>query len=208
MSPASVKLPLSFDPLRLAADAARFIGGEWQPHFNIHYYQGDWSVIPLRAVKDGRSAIFPDIEAPHGYINTPLMDRCRYVPELLKSFECELQTVRFLKLSAGSIIRRHRDYELGLEDGFVRIHVPAATNKEVDFVLDGVSVPMLPGEAWYLNVNRYHSVTNGGKTDRIHLVIDCVVNDWMRSMLSLGGPPDQMDIDAVVSAGFETQVDK
>lgn len=44
---------------------------------------------------------------------------------------------------------------------------------------------MKPGELWYLNVNRYHSVTNGGSTDRIHLVIDCIVNDWLREMAEI-----------------------
>jgi hypothetical protein len=30
-----------------------------------------------------------------------------------------------------------------------------------------------------VNVNLLHSVSNKGNTDRIHLVIDCVVNDWL-----------------------------
>lgn len=177
------KLPLEFDAERLRLDAARFATSEWQPHFNIHNYEGEWSVVPLRAVKGGLSAIFPDPNAPEGYAETPLMERCEYVPELLRSFECELQTVRFLKLAAGSKIRRHRDYELGLEDGFVRVHVPVITNHAVEFTLDDEPVTMLPGEAWYLNVNFYHSVVNAGSTDRIHLVVDCVVNDWMREMI-------------------------
>jgi hypothetical protein len=181
------KLPLSFDTEHLAADAARFQGAEWQPHFNRHYYEGSWSVVPLRAVKDGKLEIFPDIEAPEGYFDTPLMSRCRYVPEVLAAFKCELQTVRFLKLAAGSVIRRHRDYALGLEDGFVRVHVPALTNDGVNFVLNDEIVPLKAGEAWYLNVNNYHSVTNEGTTDRIHLVIDCVVNDWVREMLAQAG---------------------
>ena len=38
---------------------------------------------------------------------------------------------------------------------------------------------MQPGEAWYLNFNLPHSVANRGTTDRIHLVIDCVMNPWL-----------------------------
>ncbi len=180
----SVKMPLRFDAARLEADAAKFTGDEWQPHFNTHYYDGDWTVVPLRAVKGGHMAIFPDPTAPDGYIDTELMARCEYVPELLTAFECEMQTVRFLSLSAGSVIKRHRDYLLGLEDGFVRVHVPVTTNPQVEFILDDEPVDMKPGETWYLNVNNYHSVTNGGTTDRVHLVIDCVVNEWMREMLA------------------------
>lgn len=177
------KLPITFDAERLAADAAKFTGGDWAPHFNTHYYEGDWSVVPLRAVKGGHLAIYPDPNAPEGFIETGFMARCEYVPEVLRSFECEMETVRFLSLAAGSVIKRHRDYALGIEDGFVRVHIPVITNPQVRFTLADEVVDMRPGEAWYLNVNNYHSVQNDGACDRIHLVIDCVVNDWVRKMI-------------------------
>lgn len=180
MSITNLKLPFTFDPERLRADAEQFTADEWTPHFNIHNYEGEWSVVPLRAVKGAVTAIYPDPNAPDGYVETEQMSRCNYVPEILRTFECELQTARFLKLAAGSAIKRHRDYELGLEDGFVRIHIPALTNDNVEFVLGDEYLKMDAGEVWYLNVNNYHSVRNAGATDRIHLVIDCVVNDWLR----------------------------
>ena len=184
MMKSAVKLPFTFDSQRLQADVRQFASDEWVPHFNIHNYEGEWSVVPLRAVKGAVSAIYPDPNATDGYIETEMMSRCKYVPELLKTFECELQTVRFLKLTAGSSIRRHRDYELGYEDGFIRVHIPVVTSPLVDFVLDDKHLKMNEGEAWYLNVNFHHSVTNGGDTDRVHLVIDCVVNDWIESLFS------------------------
>lgn len=184
MSVTNLKLPFTFDAGRLRADAEQFGSGEWTPHFNIHNYEGEWSVVPLRAVKGAVTAIYPDPNAPEGYVETEQMSRCNYVPEILKTFECELQTARFLKLAAGSTIKRHRDYELGYEDGFIRVHIPAMTNEQVDFVLAEEHLVMSEGEAWYLNVNNYHSVVNAGTTDRIHLVVDCVVNDWLRKFFS------------------------
>lgn len=181
MTVKSMKLPLLFDAERLRSDAAQFDNSEWIPHFNIHNYEGEWSVVALRAVKGSNTPIYPDPYATDGYVDTDMMAKCNYVPDLLRSFECELQSVRLLKLAAGSNIRRHRDYELGFEDGFVRIHVPVVTNESVDFVLDDEHLVMCEGETWYLNVNFHHSVRNAGQTDRIHLVIDCVVNDWVRS---------------------------
>lgn len=183
MSLSSFRFPFVFDSDRLRRDAMEFRPDEWVPHFNRHYYQGDWSVVPLRAVKGGIAAIYPDPNAPLGYEYTPQFARCGYVGDVLGSFECELQTARFLKLGAGSEIKRHRDYELGPEDGFVRVHIPVQTNDAVLFTLDDVGIPMKVGEAWFLNVNKYHSVTNAGETDRIHLVIDCVMNDWLRSYI-------------------------
>ena len=43
---------------------------------------------------------------------------------------------------------------------------------------------MQVGETWYVNVNLPHSVENLGATDRVHLVIDAVVNDWILAMLA------------------------
>lgn len=180
MSVTNLKLPFTFDAERLRADAIQFEPVEWTPHFNIHNYEGEWSVVPLRAVKGSSTAIYPDPNAPEGYFETEQMSRCTYVPEILRTFECELQTVRFLKLAAGSVIRRHRDYELGYEDGFIRVHIPAMTNDAVEFILNDEVLKMGVGETWYVNVNNYHTVRNGGACDRIHLVVDCVVNDWVR----------------------------
>lgn len=51
--------------------------------------------------------------------------------------------------------------------------------------LDGKRIEMAEGEAWYLNFNLYHSVRNKGTAARIHLVIDCKVNEWFRSLFLL-----------------------
>jgi hypothetical protein len=43
---------------------------------------------------------------------------------------------------------------------------------------------MQPGECWYLNFDLPHRVQNLGATDRVHLVVDCQVNDWLRAMIA------------------------
>jgi hypothetical protein len=83
----------------------------------------------------------------------------------------------------GSVIKEHRDHELGFDDGEVRLHIPVITNPQVEFMLNQVRVVMNEGECWYLNVNQPHRVANHGMVDRIHLVIDCVVNDWLRELM-------------------------
>jgi aspartyl/asparaginyl beta-hydroxylase (cupin superfamily) len=94
-----------------------------------------------------------------------------------------LLAVRFLRLGPRSRIREHRDFNLGLEDGEVRVHVPVSTGPAVEFLLDGERVEMGEGEAWYLDLNLRHSVVNGGDQPRVHLVVDCVVDDWLRSVI-------------------------
>src|SRR5262249_16408914 len=59
------------------------------------------------------------------------------------------------------------------------------TNPLVEFYLDGNRVMMEEGEAWYLDLNEKHAVINRGSEDRVHLVVDCVVNDWLRHIAGL-----------------------
>jgi hypothetical protein len=41
---------------------------------------------------------------------------------------------------------------------------------------------MREGECWYVNFNLAHAVENRGASDRVHLVIDGLVNDWVRTV--------------------------
>lgn len=179
----SFRLSGSFDPVRLQTDLDGLLATDFVPHFNKRYYSGDWSVVPLRAIGGEAGHVFPDHTRENDFADTPLLARCPYVREVLAAFPCPQQAVRFMRLKAGSAIREHRDLELGFEDGEVRLHIPVRTNPDLHFILDGRRVIMGEGECWYNNLSLPHSVENRGATDRIHLVIDCVVNDWLRDRL-------------------------
>lgn len=182
----SFKLPLAFDPARLKADLDLIQPDEWVPHFNTAYYEGDWSGISLRSVGGKPTQLYPDPTAQGKFADTPTLERCPYLREVLHTFKCDLDSVRLLRLSARSSIREHRDYNLGYEDGELRLHVPIVTNPDVAFFLSGERVPMQPGECWYLNLNLPHRVDNKSDIDRVHLVIDCLLNDWLRGLF----PPE------------------
>ena len=137
----------------------------------------------LRILPDATIPLFPDPSSKHAFVDAPALAQTCYVSEVLRALQCPVNSVRFLKLAAGSSIKRHRDYQLGIEDGEVRLHIPVQTNAMVEFYMDDVRVPMAEGELWFLNFNHYHSVLNRSDDDRIHLVIDCVVNDWLLGFL-------------------------
>ena len=84
--------------------------------------------------------------------------------------------------ATGSIIEEHTDHELSFEHGEVRIHIPVLTSPHVEFYVGGKRIQMEEGETWYLNANVPHRVSNAGPTDRVHLVMDCLVNQWVESM--------------------------
>ena len=183
MPRSSARLPLWFDPAGLQSDVDALVPGDWIPHFNTRYYEGDWSGAALRAVGGVADRLYPDPTAGDRFADTPILDRCPNVRAALAAFRCPLLSARLLRLGPGSRIKEHTDYNLSVDDGEIRIHVPVTTNPGVEFRLDGATVEMTPGEVWYLDLNLPHAVVNAGSVPRVHLVIDCVVNGWMRQLM-------------------------
>lgn len=183
--PAAIRLPFCFDAEALGADAAALPADVWEPHFNTRQYEGDWSGVALRFAVGAALALYPDPTSDR-FEDSQHLGRCRAVSDALAQLKCPVQTVRFLRLSAGSRIKEHRDHRLSYADGELRLHVPITTDSDVDFRVGGMTVTMAPGEVWYLDLSQNHSVTNRGVHDRIHLVIDCVVDGWLSVQLAAG----------------------
>lgn len=182
------KLPFKFDPAELRSDLDQIRSEEWVSHFNREYHDGGWMGVALRSNQGSMSDLYV---SPHAqFADTELLNRCPAVRDVLSVFQCPVGSVRFLKLAPGSKIKEHRDYELTLESGQARIHVPIGTNPQVLFFLDADRVEMQPGECWYLNFSLPHWIENQGENDRIHLVIDCEINDWLRDLLPLNEPDE------------------
>lgn len=154
----------------------------WSPHFQKAHYEGGWTVLPLRSIggKPEETLPFPLGDKPAEYSATPAMALCPAVEDFLASFLCPVMSARLLSLRAGAAIKTHRDAELAFESGRARIHVPIFTSPEVHFVIEEEEVIMEAGTCWYVNVNLPHRAANHGHSDRVHLVVDCGVNDWLR----------------------------
>jgi hypothetical protein len=182
--PDRLRLPLDFEPERLAVAMANFADAAWTEHFVRQNYDGDWSVIALRGPASARHPIQMIYSDPgcQDYADTPALTASPYFREVLAAFACPLQAVRLMRLSPGSVIKEHHDNDLSFEQGMVRIHIPVVTNADVDFRLNGVRCAMAAGSSWYLRLSDPHSVANRGVSDRVHLVIDAVVNDWVGTL--------------------------
>lgn len=157
---------------------------EWPLHYQTLHYEGEWSALSLRST-NGRSdnpIISPDGSAT--YRDTELLEQCPYINELLSRIHCPIEAVRLLKLTPGSVIKEHTDADLCFEKGAIRLHIPITTNPGVEFLVDGEPLRMAEGECWYCNFNRPHALANRGITDRIHLVIDALVNDWVKDLFN------------------------
>ncbi len=178
---AKLSLPISIRAIQEETQQLLKKNG-WMPHFNTYDYEGDWQVLPLRSPGGNTDNPFADLMWQQAFEDTQVLSALPEIRKLLNSLNCEKQSARLLNLKAGSFIKKHRDFELSFEKGEARLHFPIFSNERVDFYIDDELVKMKPNECWYINANLPHSAHNAGNTDRIHLVVDCIVNDWLKEI--------------------------
>lgn len=99
--------------------------------------------------------------APYGYAR-------RFFPRIMLA-----------RLPAGAFIAPHTDGDTGGTRPH-KIHVPIATNPEAWFFVEGARHHFEEGRAYEVNNAAGHGVTNGGATDRIHLIFEYLDADLQR----------------------------
>lgn len=181
---ARLGLPITITDIQAEVKAV-LTSKNWMQHYNRLHYDGEWNVLPLRAPRGDANKPFAELMDKDSFENTILLDRLPGARRILDGLHCEKQSVRLLNLRAGAVIKQHRDAELAFENGEVRLHIPVFTHEKVEFFVDDERVNMKEGECWYINANLPHRVANKGNTDRIHLVVDCRVNDWLKQVFEL-----------------------
>jgi hypothetical protein len=183
--PDRIQLHVLFDHLQMCQDLKKLKSTDWLEHFVKDNFEGDWSIIPLRGPKGETHPIRMSYSDPsqNEFVDTIFLKKTNYFPKVIKWFKCPVKSVRLMKLSAGSTIKKHSDLDLSVELGEVRLHIPIKTNADVHFYLNDSEVTMNQGECWYLRLSEPHNVDNESPIERIHLVLDVVVNKWLEQQL-------------------------
>ncbi|MBK6381001.1 MAG: aspartyl/asparaginyl beta-hydroxylase domain-containing protein [Chitinophagaceae bacterium] len=177
-----LKLPFLFDKGLLQQEVHALSAMPWMPHYQVKHYEGEWTAIPLRSIGGNANDVIISPTGNHDYQDTVFLERSPYMQQVLQTFQCRLQAVRLLKLNAGSSIKEHRDAELNFESGEIRLHIPVLTDPGVEFILDKERLTLQEGECWYMNFNLPHAINNNSSVNRVHLVIDALVNDWVKEI--------------------------
>lgn len=186
-----VRLPFAFDVTRLRASLAAIPPESWMESTSHYVARNTYYLAELVEPKPGE--FLAD--------GVPVFDFKAVVPldsyfrEVRQRFDCVLESFRLTRLLPGSEIREHTDFLCGFEHGQMRLHVPIAS-EEVSEIRFGseTSATMHAGECWYGNFGKLHYVKNTGRSDRYHLVVDCRVNDWCRTVMREAGvPPVETD---------------
>ncbi len=178
----------------------------WADHYSSYNVAHTWKAVTLRGYGGVGDFIVKPSEMSKGW-KAENMDKLNWTiqdtPLRAKFPECEplidmvpgkKHRVRLMKLAAGAGLLRHADItdeDAGTADGkLLRIHIPIVTNPETfvdQWELNGriKSCNLKVGEVWYLDTRKPHAVRNGGKTDRVHLVMDVESSPELRRLLGV-----------------------
>lgn len=182
--PPSQKLSIAFDPDRLLEDLKRLSPEDWHTHeqTGLSYVRGRYLTAPLVAAGGSAS----DVATYHSsdFRPTPILEKCPYFFQLVSHFRSSLSRVRLMQLTPGASLEEHVDLvDQGVDFQLARFHVPIVTNPGSEMIVDGQRAEMKPGECWYLDVGLPHSAANRGDEARIHLVVDCYIDDFANELV-------------------------
>jgi hypothetical protein len=180
-----IRFSHTYNHQQLSAELENVLQQDWPLHFNSRDYAGEWRSISLRSASGKSEDILAHPEA--AYQDTPLLAMMPYAKEIIDTWHCEKDAVRLLSLAPGSEIKPHRDLGCGYKDGVFRIHIPVITNPAVYFTLENEQLHLQAGECWYMDFSCTHAIVNKGDTARVHLIMDCIRNEWSDQLFAAHG---------------------
>lgn len=178
----------------------------WQDHYSSYNKRKSWHAVALRSFGGDPGFIEKPAEMSKAWkqehadmidavcVDTPLFDLLPEARGVVATLRAPTERVRLMRLTgAGGELSRHADItdrNAGLRNGQIaRFHLPIVTHPSVTFTSwdewdAGRQHHMTPGRWWYLDVRKPHAAVNPSGVERVHLVADLVVNDWVRAVIA------------------------
>ena len=175
--PVTIRLPRSYKVELLERDLQALCEIQRAPQPGP-YHKGEWTGIALYSM-GGRQSTFPSAAGTDTYQETDELQRAPYFKQILDDLKCPKEVVRILFLPPGGHIKDHFDFHTSFQFGLLRLHIPIVTHSDVVFIIGGQRVLWSPGELWYGDFSKVHSVKNNSPIVRVHMVIDVQINDFV-----------------------------
>lgn len=176
----AVKLPRYYDPDLLIRDLQVLSNVPTAPQPGP-YHRGEWTGIALHSM-GGKDSVYPSSPGMDRYQETANLLRTPYFRKILNELECPKEVVRILFLPPGGHIKDHFDFQTSFQFGLIRLHIPIQTHPDVAFIINGHRMDWKPGELWYGDFSRVHSVKNDSQMVRVHIVMDVQINDFLLNL--------------------------
>jgi len=180
----AVRLPLTYDVELLQRDLQALCEVQRAPQPGP-YHKGEWTGIALYSM-GGKQSTFPSAAGTDHYQETEELQLAPYFKQILNDLRCPKEVVRILFLPPGGHIKDHFDFHTSFQFGLLRLHIPIVTHPDVVFLIDGQRMVWNPGELWYGDFSKVHTVKNNSQIVRVHMVIDVQINDFVLGLF----PPD------------------
>lgn len=173
-----LQLPFSADVDLLKSDLELADRRPWPPVIGPHQ-RVQWTGIALRS-KDGRPA---SLGVGTKYYDTELMSELHYMRGFLDVVRSPLRRVRLLSLHPHQAIGWHVDPSPPGDETHVRLHLPILSSPKSLIEFEHGSYHLSVGHLWFIDVSQRHRALNMDESRRVHLVIDCVMDDWLGGLL-------------------------
>jgi hypothetical protein len=172
------KLPAAYDQQMLRDDLQQVLTHyEMVGHFAKEDYDGGWNAIGLVSA-DGNPQ---ELKRGETYSKTPVLKYAPYIEYIIDNLPSQKQRVRLMRLEKKKNIFWHFDAGENMDGSVARLHIPVVTNENVEFQICHQNMRWNAGEFWYGDFSFPHRLRNGGEEDRVHLVIDLEINEFLRS---------------------------
>src|SRR5271165_258274 len=145
------------------------------------YHKGEWTGIALYSM-GGKQSTFPSAAGTDHYQETEELRRAPYFKQVLDDLKCPKEVVRILFLPPEGHIKDHFDFHTSFQFGLLRLHIPIVTHPDVIFLIAGQRMVWNPGELWFGDFSKVHSIKNDSPVVRVHMVIDVQINDFVLSL--------------------------
>lgn len=155
---------------------------EWHEPYSEYASPGLQVAVLMSPDGEEKNFSWKDCREPK---QTPLLNRLPVLKQLLEGFGFDIMASRLLKLQPGTYLHEHRDYVFLEEVPRFRLHVPIVTNQDAHIVMPGSRIHLNRGYLWKLNPKEaIHSACNFGSEPRIHLMMDCYLNDTLEKLIA------------------------
>lgn len=144
------------------------------------YHTGGWQTLSLlNSTSNPSDTVIEDCKP----IETSLLQRMPQTRSLLRGLGFSYMWARLARLETDSFLLEHRDYQELKDVRRLRLHIPLVVNPFASLVINNTRIHLALGYIWKLNPLHRHGACNFGKEARIHIILDCYVDEVLDALV-------------------------